>query len=234
MRPVDRGAVPQEGAQDKVYAEYPYARADLIERLGDYCSYCERQLETHCAIEHVQPKKGSGGQPHLAVAWDNFLLACVNCNATKGHQPITLQNYFWPDADNTFRAFTYSLGGVVAINQAELSTAEIQIARDTMELTGFHRQPADDPQMKDRRWSSRRTVWDVAEESFNNLQIHDSPAMRRQIVLTALGRGYFSVWMTVFATDANMKLAFIREFPGTDPSCFDPNGNPVPRPNGQI
>ena len=41
MRPVDKGAAPA------VYTHYKNARVDLIGRLGDYCSYCERQIETH-------------------------------------------------------------------------------------------------------------------------------------------------------------------------------------------
>src|SRR2546425_11096780 len=50
MRPVDKGAAPA------VYARYQDAGPDLRARLGDYCSYCERQIETHLAVEHVQPK----------------------------------------------------------------------------------------------------------------------------------------------------------------------------------
>ena len=38
MRPVDKGAAPAD------YACYQNASVDLRCRLGDYCSYCERQM----------------------------------------------------------------------------------------------------------------------------------------------------------------------------------------------
>jgi hypothetical protein len=50
MRPVNRGAAPA------VYTNYQNAGPDLQACLGDYCSYCERQIETHLAVEHIQPK----------------------------------------------------------------------------------------------------------------------------------------------------------------------------------
>ena len=45
---------------------------------------------------------------------------------------------------------------------------------------------------------------------------------------------YFSIWMTVFADDVEMKRMIIEKFIGTASDCFDKDGNPVPRNNGQI
>src|SRR5260221_6501574 len=75
MRPVDKGAAPA------LYENYQEAGPDLQVRLGDFCSYCERQIETHLAVEHVQPKSHV---PALATVWSNFLLGCVHCNSSKG------------------------------------------------------------------------------------------------------------------------------------------------------
>ena len=55
MRPVDKGTAPT------VYTKYQDAGPDLQSRLGDYCSYCERQIETHLAVEHIQPKSDVPG-----------------------------------------------------------------------------------------------------------------------------------------------------------------------------
>ena len=60
MRPVERGASPKQS-----YPSYGDAAEDLEARLGRYCSYCERRLETHLAVEHIRPKSSS---PALAVA----------------------------------------------------------------------------------------------------------------------------------------------------------------------
>src|SRR5688572_22629383 len=93
-RPVDKGAAP------RVYAAYQEAGSDLQARLGDYCSYCERRIETHLAVEHVQPKVRRAS---LRTSWRNFLLGCVHCNSCKGKKRIALHSYYWPDRDNTLR-----------------------------------------------------------------------------------------------------------------------------------
>ncbi len=60
--------------------------------------------------------------------------------------------------------------------------------------------------------------------------------MREQIVLTATGHAYWSIWMTVFQDDPDMLRRFIDAFPGTCRECFDEQNDyvPVARPNGQI
>lgn len=50
MRPVERGDAP------RIYRRYGDAIGDLEERLGTYCSYCERRLPVSLAVEHVVPK----------------------------------------------------------------------------------------------------------------------------------------------------------------------------------
>jgi hypothetical protein len=46
MRPVDRGAVPNDAVgQPKIFAAYADARADLYDRIGRYCSFCERPIK---------------------------------------------------------------------------------------------------------------------------------------------------------------------------------------------
>src|SRR4051812_38416656 len=106
MRPVERGVAPN------AYAHYQDALRDLTAAIGDYCSYCERYIETHLAVEHVQPKSRKKA---LATTWANFLLACVNCNSCKGKKSVKLTACFWPDADNTFRCLTYTTAGRVSV-----------------------------------------------------------------------------------------------------------------------
>ena len=74
MRPIDRGPAP------RAYAEYGDSIGDLVDRLGRYCSYCERRLPTHLAVEHMAPKSLHEGRE---LDWCNFLLGCVNCNLSK-------------------------------------------------------------------------------------------------------------------------------------------------------
>jgi len=108
----------------------------VVSRLGLYCSYCERRVVTNLAVEHIQPKDGPHGHPHLIGRWENFLLACVNCNSTKRDKNVVLANVFLPDRDNTFAAFSYLPDGTVQ-PAATLATALMGKASDTLALTGL-------------------------------------------------------------------------------------------------
>lgn len=227
MRPVDKGTAP------KVYAEYQDASQDLKDRLGDYCSYCERQIETNLAVEHKQPKSLV---PQLITDWTNFLLGCVNCNSSKGDTPINLEEYLWPDTDNTLFAFEYSRGGIIHTHRS-LSPELKSKSRAMIGLVGLDRDPgntASQPTSADRRWRRRQEIWLLAEKNLERLVANDSPAIREGIVETAIARGMFSIWWTVFAGDSDMRRRIREEFVGTHEGCFDASENLLPRPGGQV
>jgi len=229
MRPVDKGVAPA------VYAKYQDAGSDLQSRLGDYCSYCERQIETNIAVEHVQPK---ALVPALQTSWDNFLLACVHCNSSKGDTPINLLDYLWPDCDNTLRALKYSRGGIVSVVTTNSPTI-IAKAQSTIELTGLDKDPGHPqanrrPSDSDRRWKRRQEIWQLAEHNRNLLANNDSPEVRELIVQSAVGRGMFSIWWTVFDGEQDMRMRLRQAFLGTAPGCFDANENILPRAGGQV
>jgi uncharacterized protein (TIGR02646 family) len=229
MRPVERGAAP------RAYTNYQDAGPDLQARLGDYCSYCERQIETNLAVEHVQPKDL---QPALRNTWTNFLLGCVHCNSSKGAQPVSLPEFLWPDLDNTVAAFEYGEAGLVS-PRAGLSAALRQKAEALIRLTGLDKDPGNPnltrrPTTSDRRWEKRREAWLKAEWCRSILTQQDTPQTRELIVEVAKGRGMFSIYWTQFVDDADMKRRLREAFVGTAHVCFDPTENPVPRPGGQI
>jgi uncharacterized protein (TIGR02646 family) len=225
MRPVEKGEAPH------AFADYPEALPYLAERLGNYCSYCERRISNQLAVEHVQPKRH---HEDLRLEWRNFLLACTNCNSTKGSQDLALEDYYWPDVDNTARAFTYREEGIVQVSTA-LSDDKRERAQRTLALTGLDRLPGH-PRLtpQDRRWLHRQEVWEIARRAHSRLESADTRSMRDQIRDTATGYGFWSVWMTVFADDVDMKRRFCTAFPGTAPDCFDGDFNPVPRPGGAL
>lgn len=227
MRPVSRGANP--GA----FTRYREAADPLMERLGCYCSYCERYIETHLAVEHIQPKDTN---PLLALAWDNFLLACVNCNSCKGDSPIDINQYLWPDTDNTLRAFSYRQA-LVDVN-SQISGANQPLALALLKLVGLDKDPGNPaidrrPTDADRRWRTRQDIWDLATLSKRDLEEADTPQMRAQIVRTARARGGFAIWFTVFCDDQDMLKRLAGEFPGTAAECFDIDGIAIPRPGGR-
>lgn len=224
MRPVIRGACPtQDDGTDVIFNSYAMARGKLIGRIGECCSYCEVHLDTSLAVEHVQPKKPPGAvanDPIRELSWSNFLLACTNCNSTKDNVDVVLDDYLWPDRDNTFLALTYKLGGLVEAAPGN----ENNRAERTIRLVGLHKKPSDHEQettASDRRWNNRREAWDIATESKNNLAQLDHPLMRDQIVLQI--QGFWSVWMTVFRDDPDMLERLLAHIRGTATHCFDAN-----------
>jgi len=103
MRPVDKGESPIKGE----FGHYTQAMPYLIKRLGNYCSYCERRFSVGLAVEHMSPKTL---HPEGEKIWSNFLIACVQCNSSKGDTDIALNqlgNYIWPDIDDTYHMITY-------------------------------------------------------------------------------------------------------------------------------
>jgi uncharacterized protein (TIGR02646 family) len=149
MRPVDKGAC---GTNFKKYQD---AQSQLIQRIGDYCSYCERRFSSGIHDEHKVPKSKNGSQKLL---WSNFLLSCPNCNSAKGSRSIALSQYIWPDKDNTMRAFNYDAQGLICPSDIK----DKKIIR-TWKLLGLNRHPdkftrgIEPPTVKDRRWLERQT-----------------------------------------------------------------------------
>lgn len=229
MRPVDKGVSPS------VYHQYKDAQPDLVERIGDYCSYCERQIETNLAVEHIQPKSRKVA---LKNSWDNFLLGCVNCNSCKGKKNVNLDSHFFPDADNTFMAFEYLDDGRVGIKPG-LSAENQTRAQNTISLVGLDREPGHPnrrkrPTRTDRRWLKRMEVWRTAQDDLERLGKCDNEIVRDLIVQSAVSRGLFSIWMKVFEGDADMKCRFIQAFKGTSVGCFDIDGKAVSRVGGKL
>jgi hypothetical protein len=237
MRPVRRGASPL--AND--FAEYRDAFPYLVGHLGDYCSYCEREIRTQLAVEHVQPK-ALAQYAHLVGRWENFLLGCVNCNSTKLDKDVDPRTVLLPDRDNTFAAIEYTADGKV--RPAPASPADIQaMAARLLTLVGLDKKPVDARDENDKlialdRVTQRMEAWGEVRRAKELVdQQPGNVALREMAVRFARARGFFSVWMAVFEGDADMRNRLIDAFPGTRASgCFDPATTeahtPAPNPDG--
>lgn len=222
MRPLQRGVSPFPA--DLV--DYEDAKPHLVARLGRFCSYCERPIHTMLAVEHIQPK-ALPAYSNLAGRWDNFLLACVNCNSCKKDKNIVLSDVFLPDRDNTFVAFTYMPDGTV-VPASHLSATTERMAARILSATGLDKGICATLDENGRlvaldRVSQRMEAWAEAEESRADILANPgSDAVRRSVVRLAVAKGYFSIWMTVFAADPEMRNRLIDAFVGTRGSgCFE-------------
>lgn len=230
MRPVNKG---NDLGQ---ISPYKNAQQPLIDRLGEYCSFCERWIASGIHVEHKKPKND---YPEEKFLWINFLLACSNCNSGKGYGELNLDEYLWPDSDNTFRAFIYNSEGRVFVNTIFSDSINQKIEK-TWLLLGLnkHTDPFvaghQKPTRKDKRWLHRKEAWQKASKRKQDLSENDTPQRRMDIVEMACERGFWSVWMTVFQDDIDMRRRLIEAFKGTSTSCFDENTQPIQRIGGQI
>jgi hypothetical protein len=233
MRPVERGACPRDAAGDEIgFAEYIHARRHLIERMGEYCSFCELPMAAALAVEHIRCKETN---PELECQWTNLLLACPSCNSTKGTKVDTaadVEGYLWPHLHRTFDVFTYAEGGIVRV--AELDDPLLaERAKATEALVGLSRRPgagltrAQILRGSDSRYRKRSEAWDEAVEARRDLAKDDSPNLRRQILVSARARGFWSVWMTVFRDDEQMQAALCEQFLGTATERVRPVSTPA-------
>ncbi len=228
MRPVRRGQDPGG------YSEYGAAYPSLVTSIGRYCSFCEAPLKNG-QVEHVLPKEE---YPHLRLSWSNFLLACLNCNATKGVWPKVefggRQVAFWPDTDNTARAFEYHLHQSPR-PAGTLADADRARAAELLSRTGVDRSPAH-PRWsnKDDRWELRYEAWEQATECLSDLTQEDTQIHRKRIAQLAGKCGFWSVWRAVFAADVDMLRRFNLAFVGTSIDCFDADAQSLARPGGHL
>lgn len=223
MRPVERGEWPVDasGKRTDYSKDYTPARGPLIDRLGEYCSFCEARMQSSLAVEHVLPKKTSTGQniPGRFGDWDNFLLSCVNCNSRKGTKEIPC---LLPDRNNTFFALEYREGGCVFPCES-LTDKEKELAQNLIDLVGLnHKPPMPDLRKSDRRWLNRFNAWNKAKDYREKLMAADcDEALQEYVIRLIQADGHWSIWMTVCRDLRSLCARLVEEFPGTAKRYFD-------------
>ncbi|MCE7922718.1 MAG: HNH endonuclease [Haliscomenobacteraceae bacterium CHB4] len=244
MRPVERGDRPVRYnwrgrmREEQEFTRYSQARRYLIDRLGAFCSYCE-QLLPNPDVEHIDPKSI---HDHLELDWENFLLACTNCNSTKGDTDINDGNretYYWPHKHNTFMAFLYDDSGVV--KPASNPAVDIRRAENTIKLVGLDKIAPSlgtiaYEEASDLRFENRLTAWSDATKWLieYDLASEHVKAAFRNLLPTVLSKGYFSVWMTVFQAYPEVKEIICKTFKGTALTCFNKGFQPVNRNGAEV
>jgi uncharacterized protein (TIGR02646 family) len=236
MRPIKRG----NSAQPEEFRKYRKAYEFLVSRLGSYCSYCERRIPTGLAVEHIQPKKT---YKKLTNDWTNLLLACVNCNSTKKDKNVILSDILLPDRDNTFAAFIYTADGRIKPSSLAVNNGLTKVAQDTLALTGLDKKISDTLNENGKeialdRISQRKESWLTAQRAKGHIvKQPDNDALKEIAIEAAKQCGFFSIWMTVFENNADMRNRLIDAFAGTrDSGCFDSITtapiSPAPNPDG--
>lgn len=213
MRPVDKGAHPLHAdGTPVVFATYGDAAPYLRDRLGRFCSYCERKIPVNLAVEHVVPKSQ---KPALEKDWGNFLLACTNCNSQKRDKPVEPADYLWPDTDDTLAAFTYEPSGAIKV-AAGLDPLQQAKAKALLSLVGLDL-PPEQATAADYRHKDRLEQWGKADMAFRLLATCKSDQSCEQIrnFIIAQATDGYSVWATVFRGDPAVLAGLANKYPGT-------------------
>ena len=191
------------------FRPYRTAKADLLARIGGYCSYCERTGDLH--VEHVVPRRH---RPDLEEEWTNFLLGCANCNGIKKDRNNSRDGYLWPDQDDTRAAFEHLPDGIVRVRDELPEPFRADAAR-LFDLVGLGRRPNNDPRASDLRWRKRREAWGQAEHARQAIRNGAGPNAVDLVIELAAAVGFWSVWMTVFADNQQVRDRLRQRFPGT-------------------
>lgn len=211
MRPVDKSLFQ---SNKKVYNNYGDAKPDLIAAIGGYCSFCERHgFSSALDVEHIEHKDK---HPDKEKLWDNFLIACKNCNSIKGTKDIDYSRIILPHIDNTYFPFQYLESGYIKIKD---DVKESEKAKALVDLVGLDRRPGHPMySTKDNRWQERKKVWELSRKYHNKLTQNKCDI--ETIIDLALKSGFWTIWMFAFNEFPEVQKELILNFKGTRQSCF--------------
>jgi len=112
----------------------------------------------------------------------------------------------------------------------QLNTSDKNRTHMLINLFQLNRQFLDAKQTElDVRWEDRVNTWAIAKRTHSLLAQLNTEEMREHAVTIAKEKGLWSIWMTVYQDDLDMKRRLIGAFPGTALQCFDGDCNAIPR-----
>ena len=209
------------------YKDYRDAKPLLTAHLGEYCSYCENDIdEMNLSVEHIEPKEltKTTGDDYYEHDWDNYLVACTMCNSQKSNCHYLPADLHLPQRDNTFLCFVYLPGGVVIVNPNLVGESKRR-AQNLMNLVKLGNFPPK-CSAKDKRWQYRMQVWQTATEDLTDYKSGKITVDR--VITDAKSNGFWSVWFTIFKGEDDVLKRLISDFEGTCASCFDANNHYKP------
>ncbi|OOG69990.1 HNH endonuclease [Flavobacterium sp. A45] len=213
MRPLDKTLYANNELE---YNPYGNAKPNLIEAIGNFCSYCEREgFSSSLDVEHIEDKDSHKDKEFL---WINFLLACKNCNSIKGVKEINFENIILPHLDNTFSVFEYLESGLIVVKE-NINEPLKQKIKELISLIGLDRRPGHAHySTKDDRWQERKQAWELGKK-YRQKYI-DEKCDIETIVDLSLKTGFWSIWMNAFEEYPEVQKELINMFAGTRKECF--------------
>lgn len=213
MRPVDKSSYTTNQTE---YNPYGDAKPILIEAIGKYCSYCEREgFSSSLDVEHIEDKSTHQDKEFL---WSNFLLACKNCNSIKGTKDINFANICLPHIEDTYSPFEYLESGYIRIKNG-VTEPTLTKATELINLVGLDRRPGHiSYSSKDDRWQERKQAWELSEKYKNKYIIGNCDI--ETIIDLSLSVGFWSIWMNTFEDFPEVQQDLVDRFSGTNKTYF--------------
>ncbi len=213
MRPIDKSTYTKNKSE---YNPYNNAKTDLIEAIGNFCSYCEREgFSSSLDVEHILDKKTNNNEQFL---WSNFLLACKNCNSIKKTKEINFNKIILPHLENTFLVFEYLESGLIVAKE-NINEPLNQKTKNLIDLIGLDRRPGHPKySSKDKRWEERKQAWELSKR-FENKYTNGECDIET-IVALSLKTGFWSIWMKTFENHSEVQKELINSFSGTRKEYF--------------
>jgi len=248
VRPIIKSVRINEAGNPLEIDPWSDAKQELILEIGTFCSFCEKyNSRSALHVEHIKGRNCRDANDRLIYdqlkyRWDNFLLACVNCNSVKGSKDILSLNPFMPHENNLMHFLEVVAGGIIRMKDG-VAGLELNRTQAFLDLIGLDRIPGHHMYSdKDDRWDSRLKVFDIASRQRQKYTAVNRITDIETIIDLAKTNGFFSVWYYVFqgvndVIDALINGTIIQgvlviPFPGIHATSFDAsNGNlTLPRP----
>ncbi len=232
MRAINKGSVPLVNGIPKKVSDYKDWRQDLIDRIGNYCCYCNMRLNDSPQVEHVVPKNPQPG--HAAgsmLDWDNMLLGCGPCNRAKSNNPVSSATHYLPDVANTHLVFDYVVRNhptkpnavgcvpVVSVGPNVDSTKAV----NTIKLCGLDKISVN-ARATDLRWQYRyeALLWaKVWKKQWDDWGYNNSNGFIDLLIIQIQAIGFFSIWLRTFENDQAVLEAIVSRISGNNLSCYD-------------
>lgn len=111
-------------------------KASLHNDQGGLCVYCETPLQSDTGqIDHIKPKRGSDGHPHLTFSYTNYAHGCIRsdgCGQRKGDRLLPIE-----PAPGCNEQFSLSSDGSLE-PMPDLNRRNRHLVRQTRDMLGLH------------------------------------------------------------------------------------------------
>lgn len=228
MRPINKGSKPIMKVTK--YRDY----YDVLKnRIGCYCSYCERPLpNSELPIEHVRPQSTN---KEYTLCWNNLLLSCYTCNSHKDKCEQQLRNindlnfgvYAFPHIYDTYHLITYPEPTYMPIfneNQDPIYKSKVDNLLKLLKIENIdnltEEELLEENEISSKRIMSGQEAKELREDLNKDMSQEKIDGAIKKIKREIVKCGFWSIWMKYFEDIDEIKLMLLDFIHGTEKRYF--------------